>query len=57
MSNGRVMIIHLIAGLTKNTFYKNSQYFPKRYKPFDLSNYVTKANLKMQQGLILLILH
>ena len=42
-----------------------SQYFPKPYKAFggniyvkvDLSNYATKATLKMQQELILLILH
>ena len=37
-----------------------SQYFPKPYKPFggdinvkvDLSNYATKADLKMQQELV-----
>ena len=42
-----------------------NQYFPKPYKAFggsiyvkaDLSNYATKATLKMQQELILLILH
>ena len=48
------MIILLIAGLIKKTYYKMSQYFPKPYKPFagdinvnvDLSNYVTKADIK-----------
>ena len=48
------MIILLIAGLIKKTYYKISQYFPKPYKPFggdinvnvDLSNYVTKADIK-----------
>ena len=42
-----------------------SQYFPKPYELFgediivkvDLSNYATKDDLKMQQELILLILH
>ena len=54
MSNERVIIILLIAGLIKKTFYKMSQYFPKPYEPFDgdinvkidLSNYATKANIK-----------
>ena len=54
MSNGKVMIIHLIVGLIKKTLYKMSQYFPKPYEPFggdinvkvDLSNYATKANIK-----------
>ena len=53
MSNGKVMIILLIAGLMKNE-YKMSQYFPKLYNRFDgnvnvewdLSNYATKTNLK-----------
>ena len=39
---------------------KMSQYFPKPYEPFggdinvkvDLSNYATKADLKMQQELV-----
>ena len=31
MSNGKVMIIHLIVGLIKKTLYKMSQYFPKPY--------------------------
>ena len=53
MSNGKNVIIHLIARLKKKT-YKNkmSQYFPKPYEPFggdinvkvDLSNYATKAD-------------
>ena len=42
-----------------------NQYFPKPYNFFegninvkvDLSNYATKTDLKMQQELILLILH
>ena len=34
MSNGKVIIVHLIVGLTKKTLYKMSQYFPKPYKPF-----------------------
>ena len=48
------MIIQLIAGLTKKTLYKMSQYFPKAYEPFggdinvkaDLSNYATKTDIK-----------
>ena len=54
MSNGKVMIIHLIVGLIKKTLYKMSQYFPKPYEPFggdinvkvDLSNYATKSDIK-----------
>ena len=54
MSNGKVIIVHLIVGLTKKTLYKMSQYFPKPYKPFggdinvkvDLSNYATKDDIK-----------
>ena len=54
MSNGNVITVHLIVGLTKKTLYKISQYFPKPYKPFggdinvkvDLSNYATKADIK-----------
>ena len=57
MLNGKVMIIHLIAGLIKKIYYnivKMSQYFPKPYEPFggdinvkvDLSNYATKADIK-----------
>ena len=48
------MIIHLIVGLIKKTWYKMSQYFPKPYEPFggdinvtvDLSNYATKDDIK-----------
>ena len=54
MSNGKVIIVHLIVGLAKKTLYKMSQYFPKPYKPFgeDInvkvhsSNYTTKADIK-----------
>ena len=54
MLNGKVIIIHLIAGLIKKILYKMSQYFPKPYEPFgrdinvkvDLSNYLTKADIK-----------
>ena len=54
MSNGKVMIIHLIVGLIKKTLYKMSKYFPKPYEPFggdinvkvDLSNYAIKAHIK-----------
>ena len=54
MSNGKVIVVHLIVGLTKKTLYKMSQYFPKPYKPFggdinvkvDLSNYATKADIQ-----------
>ena len=54
MSNGKSMIIHLIVGLIKVTWYKLSQYFPKPYKSFegnisvkvDLSNYATKSDIK-----------
>ena len=53
MSNGKVMITHLIAGLIKKKSHKMSQYFPKPCKPFegdinvrlDLSSYTTKADL------------
>ena len=63
MSNGKAMIIHLIAGLIKKTFYKLSQYFPKPYELFigeinvkiDLSNYPTKTDSKKLQELIHLI--
>ena len=54
MSNGKVIIIHLIAGLIKKALYKMSKYFPKPYKPFggdinikvDLSSYATKKDIK-----------
>ena len=34
MSNGKAVMIHLIAGLLKKTLYKISQYFSKPYEPF-----------------------
>ena len=48
------MIILLIVGLKKKTFYKMSQYFPKPYDPFSgninvkigLSSYATKTDIK-----------
>ena len=62
MSNGNVMIVHLIAGLIKKTnqisvipsYSKMSQYFPKPYEPFggdinvkvDMSIYATKTDIK-----------
>ena len=59
MSNGKTMIIHLIADLIKKTLYKISQYFPKPYEPFgghinvkvDLSNYATKTDLEKATGI------
>ena len=58
MSNGKAMIIPLVAGLVKKTLHKTSQYFPKPYQPFgtdinfktDLCNYATKADLKKTAG-------
>ena len=58
MSDGKAMIINLIAGLIKNTSYKNGQYFPKPYRSFkgnvkvelDLSSYAPKAELKNAAG-------
>ena len=52
MLNGKVMIIHLKAGLIKKISYKMNQYFPKPYNCFDgnvkaeldLSNYATKTD-------------
>ena len=52
--NGKVIIIHLIAGLIKKILHKMSQYFPKPYNRFggnvkaelDLSNYATKTDVK-----------
>ena len=54
MSNGKDMIIHLIAQLTKKDLMQMSKYFPKQYEPsggdinvkVDLSNYATKTDLK-----------
>ena len=58
MLNGKVMITHLIVGLTKKILCKMSQYFPKPHEPFggdinvnvDLSNYARKADLKNAVG-------
>ena len=58
MSNGNVMIVHLIVGLIKKTqsneCIKMIQYFPKPYERFgenvkvkvDLSNYATKTDIE-----------
>ena len=62
MSNGKVIIIHLIVGLIKKiwcdsigcNYIKISRFFPKLYKPFsggikvklDLSDYARKTDLK-----------
>ena len=53
MSNGKDMVIHLIVGLIKKTFYKISQYFPPNRSSggnvkveLDLSSYATKTDLK-----------
>ena len=54
MSNGKTMIIHIIAVLIKKTLYKLSQYFLEPYSHFrrnvkvelNLSNYATKFELK-----------
>ena len=49
MSNGKIMIIHLIVGLIKKTLYKMSQYFPKPYEPFGGDISVKLVCLIMQQ--------
>ena len=62
MPNGKVIIIHLIAGLIKKIWHnsnvlqctKMNTFFPKPFEPFggdinvtvDLSNYATKTDLK-----------
>ena len=60
MSNGKVMIIHLIVGLIKKIWcdsnilqcIKMSKFFPGPYEPFDIYvtvnvlNYATKTDLK-----------
>ena len=59
MSNGKTMIIHIIAVLIKKTFYKLSQYFLEPYSHFrrnvkvelNLSNYATKFELKEATGI------
>ena len=35
MSNGKVMIIHLIAGKIKKKLHKMSQYFPEPYESLE----------------------
>ena len=65
MSKGKVIIIHLIVGLIKRTFYKMSKYIPKPYDSFyrdnnvkvGLSNYATKRDIKNITQLILQDLH
>ena len=72
MSNGKVMIIHLIAGLIKKDLVwfdqlqfhciKMSKYFPKLYEPFggDINVKVDLSNyatLKIFHMLILQVLH
>ena len=68
MSNGKVMIVHLIVALIKKTLsnacIKVSWYFPNLYQPFggdinvkvDLPNYATKTGIKMFRRLILHVL-
>ena len=54
MTNGKIIIIHLILWLIKKILYKMSQYFPKPYEPFwgdinakfDLPNHATKLDSK-----------
>ena len=48
MSNGKVIIIHLIVGLIKKTLYKMSQYFPKPYNSFRGNINVKVAFLMMR---------
>ena len=59
MSNVKVMIICLLAGLIKKTLYKiRHRHFPKLYNRFggnvkvelDLSNYARKGNWKRASG-------
>ena len=52
--NGKNMVIHSIIKLIKETYYKESQYFPKPFRKFrgnisvniNLSNYATKSDIK-----------
>ena len=73
MLNGKVMVIHLIAGQIKRiqcdfigcNSIKMSKYYPKPYKTFgrninvkvDLSNYVTKADIKNVSHVIFQVLY
>ena len=58
--NGKIMIINLIVGLIKNILLYKVSYFPEIYTrsknkktvEFDLSNYVTKSNLKNATGVV-----
>ena len=52
MSNGKVIIIHLIVGLIKKTLYKMSQYIPKPYNSFRGNINVKVDFLIMRQRLI-----
>ena len=52
MSNGKVMIIHLIVGLIKNVLLYKMTYFPrshtsknKKEVELELSNYARKSDL------------
>ena len=58
MSNGKVMIIHLIIGFIKKTLLHKMSYFPelhdhtKKQTKFelDLSSYATRSDLKNPTG-------
>ena len=57
MSNGKVMIIHLIFGLIKKYCYIKMSYFlpygnskSKLKVDLDLSNYVARSDLKKSNG-------
>ena len=59
MSNGKDMIIHLTSGLKKYCYIKWANIFWNHYELFgwdinvkmDLSNYITKADLKNVAGM------
>ena len=63
MSNGKVYDNSFNSWLIKKTLSKMGQYFPKPYKTFgrdvnvkvDLSNYVTKTDLRETHELIRLV--
>ena len=70
MLNGKVMIVHLTAGLIKKTYHNftdcnGSKFSPKPYEAFggdkvvkvDLSNYATKQISKIFLMLIIQALH
>ena len=52
MSNGKGMIIHLIAELIENVLHKMSQNFPKLYEPFEKTSILKLIYLIMQQKII-----